>query len=262
MKNTLKLIFAIGFLLLVSGSLFAQPIIPDLGQKLILDTANIIDDQREAELNTILIKLFNSNKVTLVIWTLPSLEDYPIENLGIEAAEKWKIGSEKEDQGAILLVALNDRKMRLEVGYGLEGQLTDYFSYSLIESLKPYFKSGNYTDGISVGLVKVTDQLGITPEELSGLSGALPQNENMGMSKIELLILLLFLAMMLYQFYMSQKQSGSSYQWHGPNSSGTYNPNSSYQDRNFPTHRPSGGGGFGGFGRGGGFGGGGASGGW
>ncbi len=87
--------------------------------------------------------------VQLQIWIVRSLEGEPIENLSIRAADTWKLGTKKEDRGALLLVALDDRRMRLEVGQGLEGEITDLQSSRILDGvLRPAFRESRYFEGL------------------------------------------------------------------------------------------------------------------
>jgi uncharacterized protein len=100
------------------------------------------------------LKTFEADQSTqLVVLTIPSLEGEVLEEFSIRVAEQWKIGREGLDNGAILLVARDERKLRIEVGYGLEGTLTDLTSGRIIRNdIVPYFKQGNFDQGIISGV--------------------------------------------------------------------------------------------------------------
>lgn len=101
------------------------------------DLTNILKDEEEK----------TSNQIVVVI--LKSLKGYSIEDVGLELGRYWKIGQKGTNNGILLLVAMDDRKMRIEVGYGLEGALTDAISKEIIEyTLKPNFKAQQYELGI------------------------------------------------------------------------------------------------------------------
>ena len=92
-----------------------------------------------------------SNQVVFLM--INSLEGYPLEEYTLEVVEKNKIGTKKHDNGVLFFVAKNDRKMRIEVGYGLEGTLTDALSSSILRNeVRPYFRRGHYFQGITAGL--------------------------------------------------------------------------------------------------------------
>ncbi len=85
----------------------------------------------------------------LTLLTIKSLEGQPIENYSIAVADKWKVGRKKQDDGLIVLIAVDDHKMRIEVGYGLEGDIPDAFASALIrEVMQPAFRAGQFDAGI------------------------------------------------------------------------------------------------------------------
>lgn len=100
------------------------------------------------------LKQFELDQSTqIVVLTIPSLENDSLEVFSIKVAEAWKIGQKGLDNGAILLVARNERKVRIEVGYGLEGSLTDLTSGRIIRGvIVPHFKKGDFDGGIMAGL--------------------------------------------------------------------------------------------------------------
>ena len=92
---------------------------------------------------------------------VPTTDGEAIEQFSLRVAEAWKIGRKKIDDGAMLVVAKNDRQLRIEVGYGLEGALTDATAKRIIdEDITPKFKSGDFAGGISAGvdrMIRVID---------------------------------------------------------------------------------------------------------
>jgi uncharacterized protein len=140
--------------LLLATSLLLQPraqaldVPPLMGA--VNDYAGLLkpDEQRALESKLSSNKQATGHELTLL--TVASLEGDTLEDLGIRAAEKWKLGSKKEDNGLILLVAPNERKMRIEVGNGLEGEITDAFSAAVIrEVLQPAFRERDYAGGLN-----------------------------------------------------------------------------------------------------------------
>ena len=97
----------------------------------------------------------------LVVVMVPSTAPEPIESYSIRLADAWKIGHKGKDNGAIFLIAKNDRRMRIEVGYGLEGVLTDVTSHRIIaESVTPLFRQGKFVQGIDAGVDRIIDVVG------------------------------------------------------------------------------------------------------
>ncbi|NTU57481.1 MAG: hypothetical protein HGB00_00960 [Chlorobiaceae bacterium] len=117
------------------------------------DYASMISPQAKAVLEGKLKTLEDAESTQIVILTVPSLEGQPIEDFSIKVAEAWKVGQKGKDNGILLIVSKNDRKIRIEVGYGLEGRLTDLQSGRIInEVIQPAFRSGNIDSGFITGV--------------------------------------------------------------------------------------------------------------
>src|SRR5258708_37722572 len=100
------------------------------------------------------LELRKGSQIAVLI--VPTTAPETIEQYAIRVAEAWKIGRKKIDDGALLVVAKNDRKLRIEVGYGLEGALTDVPSKRIIdEIITPRFRSGDFSGGISAGVDRI-----------------------------------------------------------------------------------------------------------
>ncbi len=145
-----KLSFFILFLFLYAPS-HASPIFPrQTGQ--IVDSANILSQSEKNILRTKVQKLEEQSSDQLVIVTLPSLQGYDIAEFSVELARHWKIGQKEANNGVLLVIAPKERKMRIEVGYGLEGTLPDALANNILQnSIKPYFKKGQMFKGILKG---------------------------------------------------------------------------------------------------------------
>ena len=90
----------------------------------------------------------SSNQIAVVI--IPTLDGYPKEEYATKLFREWGIGNKKSNNGVLLLIAINDRQIRIEVGYGLEGAIPDVTALSIIDNdIKPAFKAGNYYEGIN-----------------------------------------------------------------------------------------------------------------
>ena len=150
-------------LLLLSAPANAQTF-PQLTGR-VVDAANLLGPAEEAALTQRLEALEQSTSRQLVVATVPDLQNYPIEDYGYRLGRAWGIGQEKANNGAILLVAPNERKVRIEVGYGLEPILTDALSSLIIQNqVLPRFKSGDMAGGIIAGADAVIEQLQAPPE--------------------------------------------------------------------------------------------------
>ena len=119
----------------------------------------------EAELTQRLAALEQASSRQLVVVTIPSLEGYEIEDYGYRLGRHWGIGQEGANNGAILLVAPNERRVRIEVGYGLEGILTDALSSQIINGqILPWFRDNDVPGGIMAGANALIQQLQAPPE--------------------------------------------------------------------------------------------------
>jgi uncharacterized protein len=138
---------------------FAEPKFPPLTGR-VVDDAQILSPDVERDLTTKLENLESTTGRQLVVATVPDLQGYAIEDYGYQLGRTWGIGEKGKNTGAILLVAPNDRKVRIEVGYGLEPVLTDALSSVIIQSaVLPKFRSGDMEGGVVAGTEAIIDQL-------------------------------------------------------------------------------------------------------
>jgi uncharacterized protein len=149
LKTTLCLL-----LLFIHFPIKAYPLdVPSAPTGYVNDRAGMLDAASRAELEQKLKSFEETTSNQVIVATFPSLEGESLEDFSIRLAEKWKIGQKGRDNGAILLIFKNDRKLRIEVGYGLEGALPDATSKSIIENvITPRFKQGDFKGGIFAGI--------------------------------------------------------------------------------------------------------------
>ena len=163
----------LGLMLLLASSLaFAALVeIPNLSTR-VTDLTGTLSAQEQTQLEQKLAAFEQQKGSQIAVLIVPTTQPEDIAQYAIRAAEKWKIGREKVDDGLLLLVAKDDRKMRIEVGYGLEGAVPDLYAKRIIsEVIGPQFKQGNFYGGIDAGV----DQLiGL----VSGESLPAPQANN------------------------------------------------------------------------------------
>jgi len=141
-------------ILFLSTTGFAQDLqsIPELNQR-VTDKTNTLTSSQISNISKTLAEFEKNKGSQIAVLLVPTTEPEAIEQYGIRVAEKWKLGREGVDDGIILLIAKNDRKMRIEVGYGLEGAVTDAYSKRIIEQIiKPEFRSGDFYHGITKGI--------------------------------------------------------------------------------------------------------------
>jgi len=161
MTSPLNKLFLI---LLLCVQLFAQAQtvdkdgIPDVPQPyaLVNDFADLLSPDNQQQLEKKLLAYNDSTTNQIYIITVNSIGDYSIEDYALRTARKWKIGQQDKNNGILILISKNDRKVDIEVGYGLESVVSDYDSKHIIDELiVPAFKQSNYTLGINNAVDRV-----------------------------------------------------------------------------------------------------------
>ena len=156
-------------LLLLPATLWAQstPEFPELTGR-VVDQAEMLSPEAESRLSQMLQGHEQASTEQLVVVTLPDLQGFPIEDFGYQLGRHWGIGQEGEDNGALLIVARDEREVRIEVGYGLEGRLTDADASVIINRIiTPAFRQGDFQAGIVNGTVAMIQVLGGEPMAVS-----------------------------------------------------------------------------------------------
>ena len=147
------LIFLTLFLFSSSHALDVPPL-----QGYVNDYANMISPSVKAGIENELKTFEQTDSTQIVILTIPSLEGEVIEEFGIKVGDAWKIGQKTKDNGLIFIVSNQDRKMRIEVGRGLEGRMTDLMAGRIIDLvIKPRFKRGDFEGGFTAGVHAMID---------------------------------------------------------------------------------------------------------
>jgi len=145
--------------------LAANPNFPTLSGR-VVDQANILSPQSEAELAKNLEGLENGTTRQLVVVTVSSLDGLEIEDYGYQLGRAWGIGDSKRNTGVLLIVAPNERRVRVEVGYGLEGVLTDALSSVILQELVlPKFRADDMAGGVLAGADGLIAQLSLPDEQ-------------------------------------------------------------------------------------------------
>jgi uncharacterized protein len=200
-------------LLFTAPALAAGPTFPALTGR-VVDGADILSPQVEADLTT---KLENLEKTTgrqVVVATVPDLQGYEIEDYGYQLGRTWGIGQKGTNTGAILLVAPTERKVRIEVGYGLEPILTDALSSVIIQTaILPKFKAGDLEGGVVAGTDAVIQQLALPDEEAKAKAAqAFKVSEeaerSSGASPILALLILFIIIVVLSQIFSRRGRRG------------------------------------------------------
>ena len=145
----------LALLLCFSFAAVADVAVPPLSGR-VVDQTGTLSSGDVASLTQTLKDLETRKGSQIAVLIVPTTDQESIEQFSIRVAEAWKIGRKKIDDGALLVVAKNDRRLRIEVGYGLEGVLTDATARRIIdEDITPKFKSGDFAGGISAGVDRI-----------------------------------------------------------------------------------------------------------
>lgn len=259
LEQTRTIIFALLFGVLALGNAGAQePRFPAFSGY-VVDEAGILSPATRAQLTQALGDFQRTNHRQLAVATVKSLQGYPIEDYGYRLGRAWGVGDKGKDTGAILLVAPGEKKVRIEVGYGLEGELTDAISKQIIEQIMlPAFRGGDFNRGVVAGTAAILRTLGASatavapgqqPSQLENFVQTTRNDPHQLWAFLVPLFVFGFFAFLRSHSYVGPSYGGPVMWRRGPGGFG------------ISSGGGFGGGGFGG-GGGGSFGGGGASGGW
>jgi uncharacterized protein len=160
------------FLALIVAAPAAAQDFPDLIGR-VVDTAELLSPDEEQALTARLEALEQQSTRQLVVATVPDLRGYPIEDYANRLFRHWQLGQADANNGVLLLVAVAERRVRIEVGYGLEPILTDALSSQIIRNdITPRFRDGDYPGGIEAGADAIIAQLQAPPEEAEARAAA------------------------------------------------------------------------------------------
>ncbi len=156
----------LAFLTVAAGLLWAQQLPKPIGS--VNDFANIISADTEQQMEQIIAAVREQTPAEIAVVTVQSMSPYAtIEEYGIALADAWKVGSSSDDAGVILILALSEREVRIEVGYGLEGAIPDGKVGAILDNyVVPDLRDGNYGAGLLNGVaavaLEIADEYGVT----------------------------------------------------------------------------------------------------
>jgi uncharacterized protein len=255
-------LFGLTLVLCALPALAADPSFPELTGR-VVDDAGLLSGTDKAQLEADLKALEDKSSDQVVVVTVPSLQGYPVEEYGYRLGRHWGIGTAKLNNGVLLIVAPNERKVRIEVGRGLEPILTDALSKIIIENgILPNFRTGDYAAGIKDGVRDITLALTGDAAELEERAKARPDADDPAIDWIMVIFWTIIILYFIWVLWQSTRPPGIRGRRSGP----VFVPGPGWDSGRDSWSSGSGGfsgGGGGGFSGGGGsFGGGGASGGW
>jgi uncharacterized protein len=195
----------LAMLLCLAPPVLAAPSFPALTGR-VVDGANILSDTTRADLDAKLAALEAKTSRQLVVVTLASLQGYEISDYGYQLGRAWGIGQAKLNNGVLLIVAPNEHKVRIEVGYGLEPVLTDALSSLIIQNaILPKFRGGDFNGGVEAGVDALVAQLSLDRSAAEAKAAAAAQQEGaQGQQQpggLGLLIAILFIGFAIFRVF-------------------------------------------------------------
>jgi uncharacterized protein len=153
----------------------AAPAFPKLTGR-VVDAADLLPPAAETALTARAAALEREAGAQFVVVTVPDLQGRSIEDYGYQLGRHWGIGSKERDDGVLLIVAPGERKVRIEVGYGLEKRVTDPFAAKVIEQILPEFRSGDFAAGVAEASEAIAARIGskATNAEILKADGVIP----------------------------------------------------------------------------------------
>ena len=168
----------------------------------VTDLAGILSPTTRQQLESALRVLKQTGGTQLAVLTLPDLGGLTIEEASIQVADQWKLGSGEADNGVLLLVAKQERKVRIEVGQGLEGALTDAYAKRIIdEAITPLFRSGDMDGGITVGVYQIARITNPDIDLKPYLEGQLRHSQSRRRKEASPLQILFLLVLFIFVFF-------------------------------------------------------------
>ena len=155
----MKYLFLAFLILILSANLFALDV-PSLTGP-VVDQARFLSENGSSAISSALFNLEQSTGVQFQVLIVSTLKDESLEGYSIKVVDQWKLGKKGDDRAALFLIAANDHKMRIEVGRGLEGSLTDLKTRHIIEEVKELFKAGDNDNGVALGLSLMARTAGV-----------------------------------------------------------------------------------------------------
>jgi uncharacterized protein len=193
---------------LTSGASLAAPTFPPLTGR-VVDEAQILSPQATAEIAAKLNALEAKSSDQLVVFIAKSLQGYAIEDYGYQLGRAWGIGQKGLNNGVLLIVVPSERKVRIEVGRGLEPQLTDAMSTLIIENaILPAIRDGRFADGIAKGAEDISSVL-LGDAEAVNLRAQAFANQTRPLTSSEIIALFVvggLVSFFLYRFYMNWRK--------------------------------------------------------
>ncbi len=195
----------LGLLFLVTFNLWGvtEIQIPTLSSP-VVDQANFLNEREKSDLSQLAYEIYTHQGPQITILTIPDLQGFPIEDFSIRVAEKWQLGSKEKDNGLLIVISKAERQMRIEVGNGIEGEVTDFDSNQYIQNiLVPSFRQGKFHKGLRLVMQDIAGKFNIN---LAGKKIPMVSRSNNPMRmEIPFPVILIIIALFVGQLILYKK---------------------------------------------------------
>ncbi len=169
----------------------------------VVDEAQFLSRDAHAAIENALLNLNQTEGIQFQVLIIDKLVDETIEGYSIKVVDEWKLGKKGDDRAALFLIALDDRKMRIEVGRGLEGTLTDLTTNRILDEVKPFFRKNDFDNGVALGLALMAQADG---KKLNFDGRVKPRHQRKGSAPLVLFAIFGLIAFL--QFFFPQSMRG------------------------------------------------------
>ena len=159
----------------------------------VMDLAQMMGESEQADLNNLAYEIHTNGGPQITILTVPDMQGYPIEEYSIRVAEKWQLGSKEKGNGLLIVVAKAERQMRIEVGNGIEGEITDYDTSQYTRRIFPeYFKKGDFHGAFRTFMEDVAQRFNVKIEGSQRFVRRAPQRQHGPIGNVLILVIISF----------------------------------------------------------------------
>lgn len=200
MKKIIRKVLFLLILLLSASISYSSELIPTGPEGWVSDFAGVINSNDKTTINDIAIELEQKTLAEIAVVTVKNLGGTTVEDYAVQLFEKWGIGKKGKNNGVLLLVSIEDRRAKVEVGYGLEGILPDGLCGEILDKyVIPYFKQGDYGKGLVIGTAVISKVIAkdanveLTGEYISNLDSSFPEKKPNLFTKLFTLIFVIII---------------------------------------------------------------------
>ncbi|RFM25734.1 TPM domain-containing protein [Deminuibacter soli] len=206
----MKYIFSLVLLVLMAGSICAQEVLPKPHPiRFVTDAAHVLSGDELNMLENMLRAVNDTSTNELVIVTIPTLQGAPIEDYTLKLFRSWGIGKKDKNNGILIFAAINDHKMRIEVGLGLEGALPDITARQILDNeMRPAFREGNYYAGFNNAVNAVIQSIAGEYTPSVQTEAASTDNDNIGLRVFVVICIIVVVLIILVAVIVARNPSG------------------------------------------------------